>query len=133
LLPFAASAFLASLLGFYDVAIELQWAMFAIGGAALWVGFYRWARRFLDDHELPPGVGAERLVGMAGVVTVAIASDDTDRRGRVSVAGESWGAIAPTGVALVKGARVRITAMKGTRVVVEPIVADDTTTEEDQP
>ena len=41
LLPFAISAFIASLLGFYDVAIEIQWAVFVFGGGVLFVGFYR--------------------------------------------------------------------------------------------
>lgn len=130
LLPFAVSAFAASILGFYDVAIEVQWAVFVFGGAGLWLGFYRWARSFLDDHLLPPGVGAERLVGMTGIVTVAVDPDDTARSGRISVVGETWGATTHDETKLAEGTKVRITAMEGTRVVVEPIEAPGPATED---
>jgi membrane protein implicated in regulation of membrane protease activity len=123
LLPFAASAFVASILGFYDVAIEVQWAVFLFGGAALFGIFYKWARGFLDQHELAPGVGADRLVGLVGIVTVDISHDDTDRRGRVAVAGEVWGALAAGDDPVAEGTKVRITSMLGTRVVVEPVPA----------
>ncbi len=133
LLPFAVSAFVAAVLGFYDVAIEVQWAAFLFGGAVLFLGFYRWARSFLRDHVLPPGVGADRLVGMTGIVTVGVDSDDTDRLGRISVAGEIWGVVPSDNRPLAEGTRVRITAMLGTRVVVEPIESDDITDREDRP
>ncbi len=119
LLPFAVSAFAAALLGFYDVAIEIQWAVFVVGGGVLFAGFYRWARRFLRDNLMAPGVGADRLVGMVGVVTAPIMPDDIDRLGRVSIEGEVWGALAVTDDVLPEGARVRISAMQGTRVLVE--------------
>ena len=41
LLPFAVSAFIAALAGFYDASVEVQWAIFFFGGAALWVAFWR--------------------------------------------------------------------------------------------
>jgi membrane protein implicated in regulation of membrane protease activity len=120
LLPFAASAFVAALLGFYDVSIEVQWSVFVLGGAALFIALYYWARRNLVD-ELPRGVGADRLVGMVGTVTAEISSSDTDRRGRVAVDGEIWGALTDTTAPLTVGARVRVAAMRGTRVVVVPV------------
>jgi membrane protein implicated in regulation of membrane protease activity len=120
LLPFAASAFVASLLAFYDVAIEVQWAVFVLGGAAAFALFYRWARHDLVN-ELPVGVGADRLVGMIGVVTNEIAADDTSRGGRVSLAGETWGALSDSDEPLPAGTRVKVTSMRGTRVVVEPV------------
>jgi len=120
LLPFAGSAFVAALLAFYDVAVEVQWAVFVFGGALAFAGLYRWARHHLHN-ELPPGVGADRLVGMTGLVTVEISPDDTDRRGRVFLDGEVWGALADTDRPLPAGIRVRVAEMRGTRVVVEPI------------
>jgi membrane protein implicated in regulation of membrane protease activity len=121
LLPFAVSAFAATILAFYDVAVEVQWAVFALGGGALFIVMYRWSRRFLADHLLPPGVGADRLVGLVGIVTVGISPDDPRRSGRVAVSGEVWGAISAADRTLVEGMKVRITAMEGTRVVVEPV------------
>lgn len=125
LLPFAVSAFAAAVLGFYDASIEVQWAVFVLGGGALWIGFYRWAKKFLRDNVLPPGVGADRLVGMVGVITVAIDPDDAERRGRISIAGEVWGASAIDDGPMPEGARVRVTSVQGTRVVVEPVESDE--------
>lgn len=118
-LPFAASAFIAAILAFYDVAIEVQWAVFVFGGAALFVVLYRWARRFVAAAEATPGVGAGRLVGLTGIVTTTIEPDDTDRRGRVTVNGEVWGALTDDEAPIVAGSRVRIASMMGTRVIVE--------------
>ena len=132
LLPFAVSAFAASILGFYDAAIEVQWAVFLFGGAVLWVGFYRWARKWLKD-ELPAGVGAQRPVGMVGIVTVAITRGDTARSGRVTVDGEVWGALTDEDRDLAVGTRVRVTAMRGTRAVIEPVDSDETATGENRP
>ena len=122
LLPFAASAFVASLLAFYDVSVEVQWAVFVVGGALAFALLYRWARRDLVN-ELPVGVGADRLVGMVGVVTAEISPDDSDRRGRVALAGEVWGALTDHGDRLPAGSRVKVSAMRGTRVVVVPVTS----------
>jgi membrane protein implicated in regulation of membrane protease activity len=127
LAPFAVSAFAASLLGFYDVAIEVQWAVFVLGGSAMWVGFYRWAKTFLRDNVLPPGVGANRLVGMVGIITVPVDPTDTSRPGRMKVAGEIWSVTASDDGPLSAGTKVRITSVQGTRAVVEPVRADDPT------
>jgi membrane protein implicated in regulation of membrane protease activity len=121
LLPFALSAFAASILGFYEVPIEVQWAVFAIGGAILWAALYRYAQRFVGDNEVAPGVGADRVVGLEGIVTSAIDPEDTDRRGRVTAHGEVWGAISASGVSLPVGTHVRIVEVSGTKVVVSSI------------
>ena len=120
LLPFAVSALGAALLGFYDVAIEIQWLMFLGGGAVIWVLLYRYAKTFAGKNELEPGVGADRLVGLTGIVTAAIDPDDTDRRGRVTAHGEVWGATSETGERLPQGTHVRIVAVTGTKVIVQP-------------
>ena len=119
LLPFAVSALAAALLGFYDVAIEIQWLVFVGGGAVLWVLLYRYAKTFAGNNELEPGVGADRLIGLTGIVTTTIDPDDTDRRGRVTAHGEIWGATSQNGSALPAGTHVRIVAVSGTKVIVE--------------
>jgi membrane protein implicated in regulation of membrane protease activity len=119
LLPFAVSALAAALLGFYDVAIEIQWLVFAGGGALLWILLYRYSKNFAGDNELEPGVGADRLIGLQGIVTSPIDPDDTERRGRVTAHGEVWGATSHDGTAITAGTHVRIVAVSGTKVVVE--------------
>jgi membrane protein implicated in regulation of membrane protease activity len=125
LLPFAGSAFVASLLAFYDVPVEIQWAVFVFGGGLLFVALYRWARRSLVD-ELPLGVGADRLVGVVGTVLVAISPDDADRHGRVALDGEVWGALTDGAHEIPAGTKVRVLAVRGTRVVVTPAIAPPT-------
>jgi membrane protein implicated in regulation of membrane protease activity len=119
LLPFAVSALFAALLGFYEVAIEIQWLVFLGGGGVLWIALYRYMRKFAGDNELQPGVGADRLVGLTGIVTSLIDPDDTDRRGRVTTHGEVWGATSENGQRLPQGTHVRIVAVSGTKVIVE--------------
>jgi membrane protein implicated in regulation of membrane protease activity len=121
LLPFAGSAFVASLLAFYGVPVEVQWAVFVFGGLAAFAAFARWARRHLIDR-LPVGVGADRLVGVLGTVTVDIDPGDTTRAGRVALDGEVWGALTDGPTAIPARAPIRVVAVRGTRVVVEPIV-----------
>ena len=119
-LPWAGSAFITAILAFYDVNIEIQWAIFVFGGAAMFVVLYLWAKRFVDDHPMEPGVGAERLIGLSALVTAPISPDDTNRAGRIKVEGEVWGALPDGHYRIAEGTRVRITAMHGTRVVVTP-------------
>ncbi len=125
ILPFAISAFAASIVGFYDASIEIQWAVFLVGGGVLWYLMYRYARRWVHDNHIAPGVGAERLVGLPAIVTRAIDPDDTDRRGRVKVSGEEWGALPDGDFTVDEGAKVVITAVNGTRVMVRPSTAAD--------
>ena len=47
ILPLAVSAFIAAILAFYDVPVEVQWSVFVFGGAILFVVLYRWAQRFI--------------------------------------------------------------------------------------
>ena len=119
LLPFAVSAFVAALLGFYEVAVEIQWLVFVVGGSILWIVMYRYAQRFAGANEVAPGVGADRIVGLDGIVTAAIHPDDTDRRGRVTVHGEVWGALSATGAPLDAGTHVRVVGVSGTRAIVQ--------------
>jgi membrane protein implicated in regulation of membrane protease activity len=119
LLPFAVSALGAALLGFYNVPIEVQWLMFLGGGGLLWVALYRYMKNFAGNSELQPGVGADRLVGLTGIVTSAIDPDDTERRGRVTAHGEVWGATSENGSPIPLGAHVRIVAVSGTKVIVQ--------------
>lgn len=119
-LPFGVSAFIASLLGFSGVDVAIQWAVFGGGGAVLFLVFWRYQALVQKGNVLPPGVGAVRLVGMTAVVTSAIDPADPEAHGRVTVDGDSWGALTDGTGVLPEGTRVRITDVEGTRVKVEP-------------
>jgi membrane protein implicated in regulation of membrane protease activity len=118
ILPWAASAFVTAILAFYDVPIEVQWSVFVFGGGALFALMYRWAQNFARTQVMEPGVGAHRVVGLTGIVTSEISPDDTDRKGRVAIAGETWGALAEGASGISAGSKVKVLAVKGTRVVV---------------
>jgi membrane protein implicated in regulation of membrane protease activity len=128
ILPWAISAFIAALMGFYDAPIESQWAVFVFGGAACFAVLFRWAQGVTNDTVPTPGVGAGRVLGLTGIVTIAIDPDDTDRKGRVTLSGEVWGALAAGGDGIAVGTRVKVLSVQGTRIVVEPAAdaADDT-------
>ncbi len=94
-LPWAGSAFIAAILAFYDVSIEIQWAVFVFGGAILFAILYRWAQRFMKEHTMDPGVGADRLVGLTAIVTTPIEPDDTTQQA-ASASTARCGALSPT-------------------------------------
>lgn len=121
ILPWAISGFLTAILAFYDVSIEVQWGVFVFGGALFFAMLYQWAQRFMRENTMDPGVGADRLVGLTAIVTAAIRPDDTERLGRVKVAGELWGVAEPDRPFEV-GSKVLVTGMRGTRVTVTPYV-----------
>jgi membrane protein implicated in regulation of membrane protease activity len=122
ILPWAISAFIAAMLGFYDVPIEAQWAVFVFGGAAMFAVLFRWAQRVTNEVVATPGVGAGRVVGLSGIVTIPIDPDDTDRKGRVTVGGEVWGALAAGDTGISAGTKVTVMSVQGTRIVVQPTV-----------
>ena len=126
LLPFSISAFAAALAGFYDVSIEIQWAVFIGGGALIWILLYQRVMKFAGENEMSPGVGADRLVGMTAIVTATIDPNDTDRKGRVQIEGEVWSALSNSRLIITEGSKVRITEMHGTRVRVEAITSTPT-------
>ncbi len=123
LAPFAIAALFAAVLGFYDVAVEIQWGVFVFGGAGLFYVFYRWARRFVSDRDLPPGVGADRLVGMMGTATSEIPDQRAQNTGTVKVEGEIWRGVTDGDHAVPEGTLVQIVEVRGTRVVVRPAPA----------
>ena len=96
--------------------------MFVFGGAAMFAFLYRWAQRFMKENTMAPGVGADRLVGLTAIVTTPVVPDDTGRAGRVTIDGEVWG-VAETDHTFELGSKVRVVAMKGTRVIIAPFDA----------
>lgn len=91
------------------------WVLFA-----LWVAkdavMYRFVRRALSGGN--ERVGAQALLGLEG-----IADGPLTPRGRVRIRGESWGACSPPGTAIASGTRVRVLAVSGLELQVEPCEA----------
>jgi len=81
---------------------------------ALFFGFV--VRAVIRAQRQPPASSVERLVGVEGVVQKPL-----DPEGVVLVAAEEWSAISVGREELARGTRVRVTAVDGLRLTVEPI------------
>ncbi len=94
-----------------------------IGGTALVAGgFMLWIlKRFALLRRAQVVSGGEYMIGQ-----IAFVRDGFNERGRVDIDGESW--IAETGIPLVDGQKVRVTAIDKLVLRVEPV--DETTGEE---
>jgi len=92
----------------------VQFGVFAVLSTVLVVFSQKIARKI--THDEPEPVGANRMVGVTGLVVLDVKPPDL---GRVKVMGEEWRAIAQ-GVILA-GSPVRVLAVSGTHLIVEPI------------
>jgi len=115
MLPFAIGAVVAAVLAWLDVPPLVALIVFIGVSLVAMVGLQRFVRRE-DEHQ--PRMGANRLVGMTATVL-----EDIDRvtgAGRVRMETELWRA-ATDGDPIPAGAVVRVTEVRGARLVVEPI------------
>jgi membrane-bound serine protease (ClpP class) len=67
-------------------------------------------------HRLPVAVGRETLVGMTGVVRKPLRPS-----GIVHLQGEEWSAVSASGAEIAVGTPVRVVAVDGLNVLVEPV------------
>jgi len=97
-----------------DASLAVSWPL--IGGTALVAAsFFLWIiTRLLKTHNTRPVTGAEQMIGSFGV-----ALEDFDDRGWVRVHSERW--IARTHTCALKGQKVRVLAMDGLTLTVEPL------------
>lgn len=119
LIPFGLSAIVAMILAFAGVHIAIGWAVFVALGAALFMLFWKMSRRSMQDMADPQGAGSDRLLGARGRL-IASVPDDPAESGLVKLGGEEWRAISDAGP-LEEGTVVTVTAVRGTRVVVNPV------------
>lgn len=97
-----------------DAALELQLAVFAIVSVVSAVGLRPYLKR-LQNRTAEPSLNArgEALVGQVFVLDQPILAG----RGRVKLGDGSW---IVTGPDMVAGAKVRVAAVRGTELRVEP-------------
>jgi membrane protein implicated in regulation of membrane protease activity len=116
MLPFAIGAAVAAVLAFVGVEPIIQLLVFIGVSVVGLLVLQRFVRR-ADEHQ--PTMGSNRMVGQQGRVIEAI--DPATGIGRVRVETEDWRATADGHDTLVEGTPVRVTGIRGTRLVVEPI------------
>jgi membrane protein implicated in regulation of membrane protease activity len=112
---FAGGAFVAMGAAFLGAPLNLQLVLFVITSVLVLV----FGRPFLKKRFTPKktATNADALIGTSGTVTEEIGVD----QGRVQTGGLSWAARADSGGAVIPtGAVVRILAIDGVKLIVEP-------------
>ena len=112
----------------FAVGALAAWVTSLITGSVVWqvvifclvsVGLIPVSRTFarrVTDHSVPQA-GVDALIGLTGVVTENIRpADDV---GKVRVDNQGWRAVASEDIDA--GAKIRVTAVKGARLVVEMV------------
>jgi membrane protein implicated in regulation of membrane protease activity len=114
LFPFGIGAAAAAVLDLAGVPLLWQWGAFLVVGSVCLVFSRRIAAAF--DRGPGPRTGADRLIGMEGIVTEAI--DPDQNLGAVRVDNESWRAEPAEHGPIEPGARVTVLEVRGARIVV---------------
>ena len=98
-----------------DLSIELQLLTFAVVSVVAAAGLRRTLRRlqYIDSKPNSLNARGDALVGQ----TIVLDAPILNGRGRVTLGDGSWSV---TGPDMVKGARVRVKAVNGTELAVEP-------------
>jgi len=117
LLWFGVGAAAAGLVALLGLGMTWQLAIFIVLSLVL----FAVSRKFADrvSGEQPPGIGANRMIGVECVVLQPI--DNMANTGRVRMSREEWRAESETGHRIEEGARVVVTSINGTHLVVKPI------------
>jgi len=110
----AAAAGLCALLGLSPV---WQWLSFVVISGVLVAISRKFANRI--TKEQPPGIGADRFIGMVGIVLEDI--DNIKNTGRVRMNREEWRAESANENIIPKNKRVKVIKIDGTHLIVEPI------------
>jgi membrane protein implicated in regulation of membrane protease activity len=119
LLPFAAGAGVAALVGFLGASVGVLWLVFVVVSAAassvLWP-----LRRRLDSRNPRSEIGANRWVGRQAYVLRDIPGTSGET-GLVRLDREEWRAESLVGVPIAAGSTVLVSRVDGTRLVVLPL------------
>ena len=117
LLWFGIGAAVAGLLAIFGFGMITQLAVFIV----LSIILFAVSRKFADrvSAEQPPGIGANRFIGMEGVVLQPI--DNMKSTGRVRMSREEWRAESESGERIEEGQKVSVIRINGTHLVVKTV------------
>ena len=116
LLPFAIGAGLAAVAAWVGAADIVQWLLFFVGTGISMLYIRRFMRTQDEDSGLVVGPG--RYVGMEALVLETI--DTGANTGLIRVEAEEWRATTE-GAPIDEGKRVKVVALRGTRLVVREV------------
>jgi len=117
LLWFGVGAAVAGLLAILGLSFPWQLAAFVVVSGLLLGVSRRFAERF--SKKQPPGIGADRFIGLKGLVLEKI--DNSRNSGRVRLQKEEWRADSASEDVIPVGARVEVVRLDGTHLVVKRI------------
>ena len=117
LLWFGAGALAAGVLAMLGLGIGWQLGAFVVVSGALFLVSRRFAEKI--SKKQPPGIGADRFVGLKGLVLEEI--DNIKNTGRVRLQKEEWRADSESGDVIRVGERVEVTRLDGTHLIVKTI------------
>lgn len=121
LLWFGVGAAVAGLLALFGLGAAWQWAGFFLASFVMLAVSRRFAERF--SKKQPPGIGADRFIGMKGLVLEVI--DNMKNSGRVRMNKEEWKADSESDEIIPEGAGVEVVTLDGTHLVVREIKKED--------
>jgi len=117
LLWFSIGAASAGILALLGVGRPAQIIVFVLVSGILFVFGRRFAERVTEKQ--PPGIGADRFIGIEGTVLEKI--DNAANSGKVRLGQDVWRASSVNGELIEPDSRIRVVRVDGTRAVVEPI------------
>ncbi len=117
LLWFGVGAAAAGVLALLGLSFPWQLAAFVLVSGVMLAVSRRFADRF--SKKQPPGIGADRFIGLKGLVLEEI--DNASNTGQVRLQKEEWRADSATGEVIPVGARVEVVHLDGTHLVVKRI------------
>lgn len=112
---FGIGAAVAGVLALLGLSFGWQLAAFVVVSGVLFIASRRFAERF--SKKQPPGIGADRFVGLEGIVIEEI--DNAKNTGQVRVQKDEWRADSETGETIPEGARIIVIRLDGTHMVVK--------------
>ena len=122
LLWFGVGALIAGILALFGLGAAWQWGSFAVVSGVLLALSRRFAERF--SRKQPPGIGADRFIGLEGMVLEDI--DAAGNTGRVRLNREEWRAESETGDVIHEGEKVCVVRLDGTHLIVKPAEKGET-------
>ena len=115
LLWFGIGAAVAGLLAILGLSFGWQLGAFVLVSGVLFLVSRRLAEKI--SKKQPPGIGADRFVGLEGIVLEAI--DNAKNTGRIRVQRDEWRADSETGEIIPEGRTVVVTRLDGAHMVVK--------------
>lgn len=115
LLWFGIGAAVAGLLAILGLSFGWQLGAFVLVSGVLFLVSRRLAEKI--SKKQPPGIGADRFIGLEGIVLEEI--DNAKNTGRIRVQRDEWRADSETGEIIPEGRTVVVTRLDGAHMVVK--------------